>query len=90
MSTYAVTWSYRRKRTTENIEARSSAAAAEKLTRAVAKRLGARRRSIAIIMVIDVAGMKKAAHVCRMLAHQTAELAKLAKSERKPPKRVTR
>lgn len=83
MSTFNVTWSYRRKVTTESVEATSRRAAAAQLVRTVVKRLGARRQSVEVLKVEDVDAR------ARILEEQKA-LRELAASRRKPPKRVTR
>lgn len=87
MTDYSVTWSYRKKVTTETVEADSPGGAVAKLARNVARRLGARRQSIEILGV--AAETPATNHARRVLAHQQA-LRELAASDRKPPKRVTK
>lgn len=87
MSIYSITWSYRKKVTTETVEATSRRAAAAQLVRNVVQRSSARRQSVEILKVEEVAAGND--RQARILADQKA-LRELAASRRKPPKRVTR
>jgi ribosomal protein L20A (L18A) len=92
MSTYNVTWSYRKKVTTESVEATSPGVAVVKLVRAVASRINARRQSIEILKVQPAPKEREGDHRSRVLTHQeriAAELKALAESPRRPPRRVT-